>query len=77
MDQKLGSFGDATETFSAGVAKAAVTAVLPATSFGLTGSVQVALSLDAGTLIAFIAAKIGGPVPAEVAAFLEAALKAT
>jgi hypothetical protein len=75
--QPLGSFGSASEDYSAGVGSASASAAIPATTFGLSGQVQVTVSLDAKILIGYLAGKIGGPVPAEVAAFLEAALAAS
>ncbi len=76
-EQQLGTFGEVTETFSKGVAKATLSAALPPTSFGLKLNVSVDGSLDAKSLIDYLAAKIGGPVPAEVASFIEAALALT
>lgn len=75
--QKLGDFGSATESLAAGVASVAASAALPLNAFGLSLSVEVKAALDAKVLIGYLAAKIGGPVPSEVAAFLEAALAAT
>jgi hypothetical protein len=75
--QNLGSVGELTESYSAGVASASASAALPVTSFGLTLNVQATASLDAKVLIAYLAAKLGGPIPAEVAAFLESVLAAT
>lgn len=75
--QKIGSVGQVTENFDKGVASASGSAALPPTNFGLSVGVQVTASLDAKILIGFLAAKIGGPIPAEVAAFLEATLAAT
>ena len=75
-EQKIGNVGSASESFAAGIAKASVAADLPPMSFGLKASVQVNLELDSSALIEFLAKKIGGPVPAEVASFLEMALKA-
>lgn len=77
MEQKLGSVGVADESFSKGVASTSASAEIPATSFGLSGSVQLKLDLDAKILVGYLAAKIGGPVPAEVASFIELALAAT
>jgi len=73
--QNIGSDVKVSESLAAGVVSVSGSAALPATDFGLTLSVQVTGGLDASVLISFLAAKIGGPVPAEVAAFLEAALK--
>lgn len=75
--QKLGALGSVQESYAAGVASVSGSVALPATAFGLSASADLKLSLDAKALIEYIAAKIGGPVPAEVAAFLEMALKAT
>lgn len=77
MQQALGTLGQVTETYSGGVASAQVAVNVPQTSYGLSINVQATASLSATTLIGYLAAKIGGPVPAEVAAFLEMALKAT
>lgn len=77
MEQKLGSFGDVQESYAKGVASLSATAALPATEFGLQVSVKLEGSIDAKVLVAYLAAKIGGPVPAEVASFLETALALT
>lgn len=75
--QQIGSVGSVTESFSAGVAAVEASLVLPQTAWGLSGSLPLKLSLDSKVLIAYLAAKIGGPIPAEVASFLEMALAAT
>lgn len=76
MEQAIGNVGKADETYSKGVAGASVSlAVLP-TAYGLSFGVSVNASLDAKILIGYLAARIGGPVPAEVALFLETALAA-
>jgi hypothetical protein len=75
--QNLGSVATVTESYSAGVGSAGIAANLPQTVWGLSGNVALNLKLDASVLIAYLAAKIGGPIPTEVAAFLEATLKAT
>lgn len=77
MDQNIGSVGKASESYSKGVATASAEVALPNTSFGLTVSLEANVSLDAKVLIAFLATKVGGPVPAEVASFIEAALAVT
>lgn len=77
MEQNIGSVGNATETYSKGVASAVATVAVPQTSYGLTLKVSAEADLDAKVLVAYLAAKIGGPVPAEVAAFIELALGAT
>ena len=74
-EQKLGSVGEATETYAKGVATASVAITPVTTAFGLSLSGQLNVSQDAALLIAYLAAKIGGPVPAEIASFLETALK--
>ncbi len=74
-EQKLGSVGEATETYAKGVASTSVAITPIATAFGLLLSGQLNASLDASVLIAYLAAKIGGPVPAEIASFLETAIK--
>lgn len=75
--QKLGSVGTATETFAAGVETAAVAVSLPETAWGLTVGVQANQSLDAKKMITYMAAKIGGPIPAEVAVFVDSYLAAS
>jgi hypothetical protein len=77
MEQNLGTMGQVVESYSKGVVSAAANANLPATAFGLSLTLQANVSLDAKVLIGYLAAKIGGPVPAEVAAFLETALAVT
>ncbi len=77
MEQSLGNLGSASETYAKGVAGASAVLNLPATAFGLSLSIQANASLDAKILVAYLAAKIGGPVPAEVASFIELALAAT
>lgn len=77
MEQKLGNIGVADESYASGVAKATATVSVPQTSYGLTLKLSAEADLDAAVLIDFLAKKIGGPVPAEVASFLELALKAT
>ena len=74
MQQKIGDVGSISETFATGVAAVSAQLNLPATTFGLQIGVAVNGTLDAKILIAYLAAKIGGPIPAEVASFLEAAL---
>lgn len=76
MEQALGNVGKADESYAKGVASASVSVAVPATSYGLSLNVSVGANLDAKILIAYLAAKIGGTVPAEVASFLEAALAA-
>ena len=77
MEQNLGTLGTVTESYAAGVAGVVVAAALPPTAFGLQFNLSLSGSLDASTLIGYLAGKVGGPIPAEVAAFLELALKAT
>lgn len=77
MDQKLGSVGQADESYSKGVASASASVAVPQTSYGLTLKLTAEADLDAKVLIGYLAAKIGGPVPAEVASFLESALGST
>ena len=77
MEQQIGSLGSITESYAAGVVSAAGSLAIPPTSFGLGGSVQLSLTLSAPLLIAYLASKIGGAVPADVATFIEAALKAS
>jgi hypothetical protein len=75
--QALGSLGTATESLSAGVASAKASGALAQTAWGLSLNVSVEADLDAKKLIGYLAGKIGGPIPAEVATFLEAALATT
>lgn len=77
MEQNLGTFGTATESYSKGVASAQVQGNLPANAFGLSLQVSVTGSINAETLISYLAGKIGGAVPAEVASFINLALSAT
>lgn len=74
MEQKLGNIAVLDESYSKGVVSASGSAALPVNAFGLSLGVQVNATLDAKILIGYLAAKIGGPIPAEVAAFLESAL---
>lgn len=76
-EQKVGNFITADESYAAGVAGAKAVATVPQTAYGLKLNVSVEADLDAGVLIGYLAGKIGGPVPAEVASFLQLALKAT
>ncbi len=77
MEQNLGNLGKVDESYAKGVANASVTFALPTNSFGLSVKANIEADLDAKTLVAFLAAKIGGPIPAEVASFIEAALAIT
>jgi hypothetical protein len=77
MEQQIGNYVKADETFSGGIATAKVTAAVPQTSYGLKLNVTIEADMDAGVLIGYLAGKIGGPVPAEVASFIQLALKAT
>jgi hypothetical protein len=74
--QTENQFISTTESFASGVASAKVSVLVPQTAWGLTLKLPLELDLDATVLIAYLAAKIGGPIPAEVAVFLETALKA-
>jgi hypothetical protein len=74
MEQNIGNVGQVTESYSKGVVSATGAVALPANPWGLTVGLQVNASLDAKILIAYLAAKVGGPVPATVAEFLESAL---
>lgn len=76
-DQTLNQFVSTSESYAAGVASAKASVSVPQTSYGLTLKISAEADLDAGTLIGYLAAKIGGPIPAEVAVFLESALKST
>jgi hypothetical protein len=76
-EQKIGSVGSASESYAKGVASADASVSVPQNAFGLSVSLQLNVSLDAKILIGYLAGKIGGPVPAEVASFLELALAAT
>lgn len=76
MEQQLGNVGQAVESYSKGVASASANLAVAQTAYGLSAKVGLELDLDAKVLIAYLAAKIGGPIPAEVAAFLESALAA-
>lgn len=77
MEQAIGSYGKLDETYSKGVASASGSFSAPANEFGLSLSLQLKADLDAKTLVAYLAAKVGGPIPAEVAAFIESALAIT
>lgn len=77
MEQAIGSLGQAVESFSKGVASASAGVAVAQTAYGLSLKLSVEADLDASVLVAFLAAKIGGPIPAEVATFIEMALKAT
>lgn len=77
MEQKVGNYAVADESYSAGVATAKATVAIPETKYGLKVNVSVEADLDAKTLVGYLAAKIGGPVPTEVAAFIESALAVT
>ncbi len=77
VSQSLPNLGSVSESYAAGVASANASLALPETAWGLTIAVQASASLDAKKLIGYLAAKAGGPVPAEVASFIEAALAAT
>jgi hypothetical protein len=77
MEQNIGNVGIVTESYAAGVASAVVAVAVPPTSYGLNVKLSAELDLDAKVLIGYLAAKIGGPVPAEVATFIEGALAAT
>lgn len=77
MEQKLGSVGLADESYAKGVASAKASVTVPSTAYGLKLNVSVEADLDASVLIGYLAGKIGGPIPAEVASFIELALKAT
>lgn len=72
--QELGSFGEVSESYSAGVGSVSASAALPKTAFGLSAKISIEADLDAKDLIEYLAQKIGGPVPETVAQFLEAAL---
>lgn len=74
-EQNIGSVGSVTESYSKGVASVDAEVKLPQTSYGLEVVVSIKGDLDASKLIAYLAGKIGGPIPAEVASFLEGALK--
>lgn len=76
MEQKIGSVGDIQESYSKGVVSVQGSAAFPANSFGLSLKVSIEGDLDAKVLIGYLAQKIGGPIPAEVASFLELALAA-
>jgi hypothetical protein len=77
MEQSIGNVGNAVESYAKGVASAVATVAVPQTAYGLTLKISAEADLDSAVLIAYLAAKIGGVVPAEVAAFLELALKST
>lgn len=77
MEQKLGNVGVADESYADGVATAKATVSVPQTAYGLKLNVSIEADMDASVLVGYLAAKIGGPIPAEVASFIELALKAT
>ncbi len=72
--QKVGNVGQVEESFTAGIATVKGDVALPKTAFGLTIKVGVEADLDSTTLIEYLAAKAGGPVPEAVAKFIEGAL---
>jgi hypothetical protein len=75
MEQQVNQFIKTDESYSKGVAQATATVAVPQTAWGLSLDVTAVAKLDAPTLIGYLAGKIGGPIPAEVALFLETALK--
>lgn len=74
MEQKIGDVGVMDESYAKGVASVTATISVPSTSYGLSIKISAEADLDAKILIGYLAGKIGGPIPAEVAAFLENAL---
>jgi hypothetical protein len=76
-EQEVGSVGNVTESYSAGVVTIQATLTIPANSFGLSGSLSLPVSLNLKTAITAGAAATGNSAIEEVASILGIGLSAT